>query len=464
MKNIQLIFIFFLSICLFFNFGLVNANEKINEKKIIEFTKEVMKKSDINHLTIVVRKEGRYFEKNFYNNNKQSKKQKWFQIGSNSKALTALAINQLVEEKKIRLNSPIKNYLPYLKFSNNSKVTVGQLINHTSGIPFYEFSRIPLSDHKKDFKVFLKNSTINVDKSKINKFEYSSMNYALLGQLIEYRTSEDFNQYMDRVIHEQVESTSLESSPFEVEDKYSVTGHKYGLFRMNTTSSQIAAGNIPSAYMMINSKGLNEWIHFISNNKKYGIMLEESIKTKVSKELYYVNGWYFDVDTKEYFHRGDNPNFSSYIVFNKDENYGVGIISDTSSDYTEILGQGVTNILHNQSPPKANVIDINKLYDWIFITTSIFLILVFVIFSKNIINFIRKITLNNKLIINIALLSLALFVYIAPKIFIYNSISWEFLFEWLPISLILLVSILVFLLFTIFIKINFSKIKDEKNV
>ena len=61
-------------------------------------------------------------------------------IGSNTKTFVAVVILQLVQEGKITLDEPIETYLPGLLHGegiDGSKITVRQLLQHTSGLPEY---------------------------------------------------------------------------------------------------------------------------------------------------------------------------------------------------------------------------------------------------------------------------------------------------------------------------------------
>ena len=60
-----------------------------------------------------------------------------FQIGSISKVLTATLVMKLVDQGKVSLDSPVRDYIPDLKLGDEevaAAVTVRQLLNHTSGI------------------------------------------------------------------------------------------------------------------------------------------------------------------------------------------------------------------------------------------------------------------------------------------------------------------------------------------
>ena len=61
-------------------------------------------------------------------------------IGSNTKTFVAVVILQLVQEGKITLDEPIETYLPGLLHGEGidaAKITVRQLLQHTSGLPEY---------------------------------------------------------------------------------------------------------------------------------------------------------------------------------------------------------------------------------------------------------------------------------------------------------------------------------------
>ena len=57
-----------------------------------------------------------------------------FPINSNTKVFTGVAVMQLVEQNKIKLNDPINKYLNDLP-ADWQKITVDQLLTHISGLP-----------------------------------------------------------------------------------------------------------------------------------------------------------------------------------------------------------------------------------------------------------------------------------------------------------------------------------------
>ena len=58
-----------------------------------------------------------------------------YKIASITKAFTAVLVLQLLEQGKIDLGKPIRTYLPNYAGGGGGRVTVSQLLNHTSGLP-----------------------------------------------------------------------------------------------------------------------------------------------------------------------------------------------------------------------------------------------------------------------------------------------------------------------------------------
>jgi CubicO group peptidase (beta-lactamase class C family) len=128
-----------------------------------------------------------------------------FNAFSVTKTLTALAVMQLVENGKLEIDDPVKQYLADFPYS--SKITIKQLLSHSAGIP----NPIPLGwihgvDEEKTFKesIFFKQvfGRNNMEKSPPNeKYAYSNLGYVFLGQLIEKVSKQSYKDYVrDHII------------------------------------------------------------------------------------------------------------------------------------------------------------------------------------------------------------------------------------------------------------------------
>jgi CubicO group peptidase (beta-lactamase class C family) len=122
-----------------------------------------------------------------------------FEIASMTKPMTAIAIMQLVQEGKVRLDAPISEYLSFYPRATGDRITVDQLLTHTSGLQ----QDIAFADDPNNVPavVPMVNSDLLSNDSLVkliaqrplrfapgSSYGYSSDGYAVLGAIIEHVT------------------------------------------------------------------------------------------------------------------------------------------------------------------------------------------------------------------------------------------------------------------------------------
>lgn len=124
-----------------------------------------------------------------------------FNIASNGKQFTALAILILEEQKKINLTDDIRKYLPALYPVLTSKITIENLLNHTSGIrdvyDLWSLQGLTWWEHSFNNSDVLaqieKQQELNFIPG--TKYLYSNTNYILLTAIVEKVTGKSFVEY-----------------------------------------------------------------------------------------------------------------------------------------------------------------------------------------------------------------------------------------------------------------------------
>jgi CubicO group peptidase (beta-lactamase class C family) len=112
-----------------------------------------------------------------------------FRIASITKQFTAALVLQLVEEGRIKLDGKITDYLTDYRKDTGEKVTIHQLLNHTSGIPDYkDVSSNPYSPA--DF--VKKHVSGNLEFEPGTKYKYNNGGYSILGAIIEKVTGKSY--------------------------------------------------------------------------------------------------------------------------------------------------------------------------------------------------------------------------------------------------------------------------------
>ncbi|XVS67455.1 serine hydrolase domain-containing protein [Actinosynnema sp. CA-299493] len=127
-----------------------------------------------------------------------------FRAGSITKTVVATAVLQLVGEGRVRLEDRIQDRLPGL-LPYPEPITVRQLLQHSSGIPFTERWATPAEVDTTRWRHQPPDETIRLGtEGKPLSFppgrgvEYSNTNYAVLGKLVEELTGRSLNAELQR--------------------------------------------------------------------------------------------------------------------------------------------------------------------------------------------------------------------------------------------------------------------------
>jgi CubicO group peptidase (beta-lactamase class C family) len=140
-----------------------------------------------------------------------------FNIASNGKQFTALAILLLIDEQKLRLSDDIRRYLPGIFSTQSPRITIENLLNHTSGIrDVYDlWSLQGLTWWKNSFnnadvlKLLAKQQELNFKPD--SKYLYSNSNYILLASIIEKVTGRSFVAFTNDLFQQlKMPNTSFE--------------------------------------------------------------------------------------------------------------------------------------------------------------------------------------------------------------------------------------------------------------
>jgi len=144
----------------------------------------------------------------FHLNNKnesiQLNNKSCYRIGSISKIFTAIAILQLVEQGKLKLDDYLIQYLPWFKSINDdrvNKITVRSLLIHSSGLSkdgnfgHWNTNVFPSFLQLKKYLQYTKLCFTPNEKHK-----YSNIGYAYLGELIRVLSKSSYEEYIQEKI------------------------------------------------------------------------------------------------------------------------------------------------------------------------------------------------------------------------------------------------------------------------
>ena len=257
-----------------------------------------------------------------------------FELASVSKQFTATLIALLQAEGKLNYNDLMEKYLPGLPYK---KITVRQLLNHTSGLPDYQ----KLMDEKWDKTKVATNEDIIAYLIKFHpanlfapgeKYAYSNTGYVLLGSIVEKISGKDFVALCrERIFNPlQMTATAIRTK----REKDSVHHFALGYIFVPEKKKYVRADSFPSSNYTIwlgARKGPGRISSTASDLLKWdrALYTENLVRKETLTEMFspaklnngtisdYGFGWMLRRDStlgKIVFHTGDNPGYKTEII------------------------------------------------------------------------------------------------------------------------------------------------------
>ncbi len=501
-KMVVMISIFLsVTMCLFNVLAAGSNDEYINyltndeTQKIEEFIEKNMKKGNIPGLSVTIVKDDKtIYQRGFGYSDTDEKKQvsseTLFELSSNSKAFTALGILNLEQSGQINLQDEVNKYIPWLKFKHNgneTSVTIEQLLYQKSGIPFKTINNIPVSDADNALEETVKTLVgIELDTKPGERFQYATINYDVLGLVIEKVTGKSYEEYIEETV---IKPMGLENTYLNKDQKVNELmskGYKINFIKAKPYEAPVYRGNKPAGYIISSGEDMARWLKIqmgVIDDFNYNQEIIQRSKeingeiNTIGNGTYYNSGWFVSSEG-QVFHGGNNPNYSSFITFDPEEKLGVAVLSNINSGYTENIGSGIAEILQGETV-KINVSDQNKSTDIIaviIICISVVLVLLTIYFMIKTI----KETLKKqrhfkfkgvKSVIGLVfsfifMLGVSYCIYIMPQI-LFGGLSWKFVFVWLPNSIataLYSVYITIWIVYIHFVFRSFFKKEKDKEL
>lgn len=290
-----------------------------------------------------------------------------FRIGSLTKQFTAAIVLGLVEDGSLRLDAPVREYLPGYPVPQGDQITIHTLLTHTSGLPSYtdlpdfadEYSRDPRSPEE----IVGLTSSRPLEFEPGTRFRYSNSGYVLLGWIIEEITGRPY----DRVLRERIlEPLGLDDTGYDHESEVRRRG-AFGYTRTLTgyKNARYLDTSLPHAAGMMYSTvdDLFRWTRALHAGEVF--RNPESATRMFTPEL---EGYGYGVVVRErpvgesgdsvtvIEHSGGIFGFAATLRYLPDDDHTIVLLDNTSGDLEPILN-GITNILYGEpaSPPRRSI-------------------------------------------------------------------------------------------------------------
>lgn len=340
-----------------------DGHDPLTIEEIEAEIQKLMKRGDIPGLSIFMLRGDEAYTRNYGWQNVEGQvsvtSQTIFQLGSCSKAFTALAFTRLLAEYEISADDYVSSYLPWFKVhfeGNEQQITLEQVLHHTSGIPWRTISDIPETNHPDALEKTIR-GLVGIELKELpgKTYEYATINYDILALVIEVVSGEMFENYL---ISRVFETLGLANTSIGVpmDSTYMSEGYKIGFFKARPYEAPIYNGNNAAGYIHSNITDMAEWLKFqmgLSGSKELFQLAEVTHRRDESVPLHgmssYAGGWHISLSgTRQVYHAGLNPNFTSYVAFRSEEKIGVVVLANSNSAYTEYIGSRVMKHLASE--------------------------------------------------------------------------------------------------------------------
>lgn len=464
MKKRLKLWVLILLIINFMQVGIIYSQDENKERKTTDLDsviKEAMSKWKIPGLSVVIVEKGKKdIIKTFgfadLKNKVEVTDATLFELASCSKAFTALAAIRLEKEKLLSLDDPVSKYLPWFYAKNKGKtmdISMRQFLLHTSGIPSDTISLIPQGNTPDMLEKTVRNLVgIELINQPGEKYNYASINYDVVGLIIEKVSGIPFEKYIEEKI---LNPLGLNESRvgFIKKDDPMAKGYKTGFFKPREYLAPVFRGNFPAGYVISNARDMAKWLNLLLGisssdlSSLVRVSLEKDLQARQDSQTYscYSKGWSISLNPGGIFsHQGYNPNFTSYIGFGQENQIGVVLLANSDSEVTAVLGKYIFRSLIDPNIEPFSFFPIRSIDKscsvgaiiiFIYIISAIFYLMTIVVgvFRKKrkfIVSSTREIlAFCGQILI---MLPVLYGIYLIPQAV--QNLTWESAITWLPIS------------------------------
>lgn len=382
-----------------------------------------------------------------------------FELGSCSKAFTALAVLRLMQQKGLSPDAPVSDYIPWFRVSYKGKpavITIRQLLHHTSGIPWKTISYIPISDKDDALEKTVRTLVGQKLENKPGyRFEYATINYDVLALFIQYVSGQSFEEYVKENVFQTLD---LRSTSFNqpVRPETMAAGYKIGFNAPRKFDAPRYRGNNAAGYILSDATDMEHWVRFQLEGTDSSLVQQTQQRDEtvpLHDMSSYAMGWEVSLSGDgNIYHGGVNPNYSSYVILQRSKQQAMILLANSNSGYVPLLANSVMKIMAGEELPKQIRVDdrSDKAYAVIAIILCFYILCVAALMVLMVVDISRgkrQYTPLNAAGIRKFLMSVLLVLPFLAGLYLFPEtlagVNWEFALVWSPSSFDVLIRLLL---------------------
>ncbi len=276
-----------------------------------------------------------------------------FEIGSVTKTFTGLALAQMVQQKKVRFDEPVRHLLPPGTVTKpaSSEITLLDLAIHRSGLPSLpdnfkpsDITNLFADYHDRDLYAYMNKH--GVAKPAAPAMTYSNLGFGLLGQALSNRAGTGYAQLIQAEVTGPLglSDTVITLSP-EQQQRF-IVGYESPSHPTHHWDLEALAGagalrsTVADLLTYVEAYLHPDKLSAVARSTPDGRTLptalrsslqlrDEEVKPGMSQAL----AWGYKRDGANYFHDGGTGGFTSCVIFSPKRDDGVVVLMNVEADY-----------------------------------------------------------------------------------------------------------------------------------
>lgn len=305
-------------------------------------------------------------------------------IGSLSKAFTATALLQLVEEGKVDLDAPVTRYVPWFRTKDaaaSSRITVRQILNQTSGLPTMTARASGANPRLEDHVRALADADLAARPGE--RHIYASPNYQLAGYIVERVSGMSFGTFVEQRIFRPLGMTRSFVSEEPARAAGLATGHNLWFGLAVPSTYRFEPDRLPTASIITTTRDLSR---FAASHLGHGPQLLSPAMLEVAHRgaapagsFSYAMGWRAGktAGADSLWHGGALPSYRGAVVLLPGRDRAVVVLTNSSSmfaDHTREIASGIVALTEGQQPPQL-FRPLRRTYQFVALFAAIFVVL-----------------------------------------------------------------------------------------
>ena len=280
-----------------------------------------------------------------------------YEIGSITKQFTSAAIMKLVEQGRVRLDDDLSKYVPQFPLQGR-KVSIRELLNHTSGIHSYTSSpawQKTWNDVLSPDAIIKFVAADTFDFAPGTAYRYNNTGYVLLGMVIEKASGQKYAKYLDAQFFKPLGLKQTSYCPSHTSDPAFALGYSKG---PSGTRSQFLDLSHPfSAGALCSTVGdFVKWQRALDGGKvvspaSYALMSSADTLNNGRKINYgfgLVPGMFNGHKTVS--HTGGINGFATAATYVPDDSLSIVVFTNFDAESPQTLVQNLLRVAYGEAP------------------------------------------------------------------------------------------------------------------